>query len=326
MIKFFFSLLFAISTISHAEAPPVSVKGQQGSKLLPKWNFQLPNNQATNLGGIDALLETGNENQLANPGFEAATTMQGWTLGTGVTQTSVLAGGFTFPGGGKKTPILNLASVASGATVLSQSITQVNPGLYAGNTYIATIWIQQTTNFYSLCGMIDATEQNCTAIPHAVGTADLQRVSVLITPTTATQTITLKIKATGAVASDTIALDNAFLGVAPISGAGMTSSGSGEVLNRAYVSCNTTSLIFSQSGTWMSSAGAVSGGACTYNIAAGTYSLAPACTANFADASTVSTVSLNITTSTTGVTVRCTVNNSNCGAGWGIYLMCQGPK
>jgi len=80
----FFAILM-IATMAKAQTPPpVSVKGQGSStKLLPKWNLQVPNNQATNLGGIDALIETGNSNILVNPSFEHATADTGWTLSAG---------------------------------------------------------------------------------------------------------------------------------------------------------------------------------------------------------------------------------------------------
>lgn len=77
-MKFLSTILAALLTVTALAQtpPPVSLKGQTGTKLLPKWNLQVPYNQATNLGGIDALIETGNENLLSNPGFEAATFTQ----------------------------------------------------------------------------------------------------------------------------------------------------------------------------------------------------------------------------------------------------------
>lgn len=86
MIRHLISIVFYFwSTIAVAAPPPVSIKGQNGSKMLPKWNLQVPGNQATNLGGIDALIETGNKNILQNPGFEAIDPTQGWSLASGVT-------------------------------------------------------------------------------------------------------------------------------------------------------------------------------------------------------------------------------------------------
>ena len=61
---------------------PYGVKGQNQSTIYPNVN-QVPNNQVTNLGGINALFETGNSNILANPSFEHTTTASSWTTSSG---------------------------------------------------------------------------------------------------------------------------------------------------------------------------------------------------------------------------------------------------
>jgi hypothetical protein len=76
--------LFLFSQISIAADPPASIKGQSGTKQIPKWNLQVPFNQATNLGGIDSLIETGNMNLLADPGMEAPNTSS-WVADGGAT-------------------------------------------------------------------------------------------------------------------------------------------------------------------------------------------------------------------------------------------------
>lgn|GEM_PF-2476553 len=70
---------FLLSTQSFAGLPPTSVRGQSDSSDKVKFNLQAPNNQMTDLGGIKALVETGNDNLLKNPGFEASTVDTGWT-------------------------------------------------------------------------------------------------------------------------------------------------------------------------------------------------------------------------------------------------------
>jgi len=74
-----------------AQSAPPSIKGQSSARQLPKPNLQVPFNQATNLGGLDALIETGNDNLLANPGFEASTATSGWTASGGPVSTLTLA-------------------------------------------------------------------------------------------------------------------------------------------------------------------------------------------------------------------------------------------
>jgi hypothetical protein len=80
MLSTILALMMSLTALAQTP-PPVSLKGQAGTKLLPKWNLQVPNNQATNLGGIDALIETGNDNLLANPNFEHSTVANSWTSG-----------------------------------------------------------------------------------------------------------------------------------------------------------------------------------------------------------------------------------------------------
>lgn len=104
----FLSLLLAFlltaTTVVAQTPPPVSIKGQESTtKLLPKWNLQVPNKTATNVGGIDALIETGNKNLLDNSSFEHSTFDTGWTC-TGITpvkETTVMA-----PGAGKTGVVL----------------------------------------------------------------------------------------------------------------------------------------------------------------------------------------------------------------------------
>jgi hypothetical protein len=100
-VKPFLTLIisFILLVASHATAqtvsPPVKVKGQQATGYqVPKPNLQIPNKQATNLGGQDVLLETGNANLLDNPSFENFTSNSGWTLtaGTFVSDNSPIAG------------------------------------------------------------------------------------------------------------------------------------------------------------------------------------------------------------------------------------------
>jgi hypothetical protein len=70
--------------VALAGLPPTSLKGQAGSKATI-FNFQVPANQATKTGAVDALIETGSQNLLVNPGFEGSTVTTGWTVAGSVT-------------------------------------------------------------------------------------------------------------------------------------------------------------------------------------------------------------------------------------------------
>jgi hypothetical protein len=75
-ILFFILVLMALKADA---AAPYGIKGQGQAGTLYSNVHQFPNNQVTNLGGINALVETGNEDILANGSFEHSTYDTGWT-------------------------------------------------------------------------------------------------------------------------------------------------------------------------------------------------------------------------------------------------------
>jgi hypothetical protein len=87
-------LTFLCAITSYAVAP-YGIKGQQQAATLYSNVHQFPNNQVTNLGGINALVETGNTNILSNPSFEHSTFSTSWTnsAGTFTQETSVVIDG-----------------------------------------------------------------------------------------------------------------------------------------------------------------------------------------------------------------------------------------
>ena len=79
-----FVILFTLFYFFNALAvAPYGIKGQQQSATLYSNVHQFPNNQVTNLGGINALVETGNKNILSNPSFEHSTFSTSWTNSAG---------------------------------------------------------------------------------------------------------------------------------------------------------------------------------------------------------------------------------------------------
>jgi len=87
MKTFLLSLL--IATQAFAGLPPTTLKGQSDATAKTKFFYQVPHNQATDLGGVNTLIETGNQNLLPDPGFEAATTAYTYGgVGSGSTSTA----------------------------------------------------------------------------------------------------------------------------------------------------------------------------------------------------------------------------------------------
>jgi hypothetical protein len=71
-----FTLLYFLNALAVA---PYGFKGQNQSTTLYSNVLQAPNNLVTNLGGINGLMETGNNNILSNPSFEHLTFDSSWT-------------------------------------------------------------------------------------------------------------------------------------------------------------------------------------------------------------------------------------------------------
>lgn len=86
------ALFTLISQLAYANLPPTTIKGQSDASAKSKFGFQVPHSQATDLGGISSLIETGNTNILKNPGFESGST--NWSAAfTGSITTSLAASG-----------------------------------------------------------------------------------------------------------------------------------------------------------------------------------------------------------------------------------------
>lgn len=119
----------------------------------------------------------------------------------------------------------------------------------------------------------------------------------------------------------------------PLLTGSVTSQSTGlERIERAKLNCDSGSAITSQSGSWLSSIGNISGGACSLTIASGIFSAAPTCTATPNQAIGTFTAGVQVTvTSATAATVGCTYLNTgsstvnNCIAS-DFDIVCMGPR
>lgn len=163
-------MLIAHGCNCYAQLPPTTLKGQRDSTAPTTFNYQVPFNQSTRTSGTNALVETGNNNLLVNPGFESTTFSTGWT-----------ASGDTFDGTlppiigalyGLKTARIEFFSGAN-VTLTSQAVA-VPPALYAGNgeascTFLnqfsnTGVYVLEAYNGTSVIGSISI-EKNSTSIP-----------------------------------------------------------------------------------------------------------------------------------------------------------------
>jgi hypothetical protein len=156
------NILALLFTFAFAGPPPVSLKGQDGTKQIPKWNLQVPYNQATNLGGIDALIETDNGNFLSNGSFEGSTLGQGWTKDATVTY----AQGTLIRHQNKSVKFTTSGAMVSGTTLLTQSVTPIQS--LSGQNIEFTVLINSTAILvgtgnqgFKVCAMNGAVQVQC---------------------------------------------------------------------------------------------------------------------------------------------------------------------
>lgn len=113
---------------SFGALPPTQVKGQSDTSGKVKFTFQAPFYQQTDLGGVNALIETGNTNILKDPGFESSTATTNWTASGGATTavTTTTAN----VGSGKQAYDWDSNSASQ---TLTSSLTTLPAGLYGRN-------------------------------------------------------------------------------------------------------------------------------------------------------------------------------------------------
>lgn len=191
-------LFVLVSFASFAGDPPVSLKGQAGSKMAPKWNLHVPNQQATSLGGIDALIETGNENILANPGFEHSTATTSWTVSNGTASADTT----TNLAGAKG---LSISLSAVNGNVIEQS---VSCSKFANQNMEASLWVNTTATTVQACALADGTENNCST----VDSTGVWRQATLNFPAGAS-TCGVRLKTTSSTTA-TVKVDQAYVGLA----------------------------------------------------------------------------------------------------------------
>jgi len=190
-----------ICSTAHGAYPPTTIQGQSDATATTKFNFQVPNNQYTDLGGIKSLIETGNNNLLKNPGFEASTYSTSWTItnSTGAVDTTNEVQGL-------QGAALTLS--AQTGDIIRQSVAPSN-NLESQN-FEASCRIKTSLTSVQLCGLVSNTEQTCQ-------TVSPNNVSGLVTAnfisTGGGATVGVKVKATST-ETGTIYVDDCYVGQA----------------------------------------------------------------------------------------------------------------
>jgi len=104
-------------------------------------------------------------------------------------------------------------------------------------------------------------------------------------------------------------------------------SGGNERIERAIISCTTSSSVVSQSGNWISSISNYSSGTCTITVNTGVFSSAPTCTASVQSNTPAPLVFAIGGASNTSIPLVCSNGSGGaCSAPYGINVICMGPR
>lgn len=200
----FFSIFVNSCTPALAADPPVSMKGQsQTAPIRPAWNIVVPYNQATNLGGQQGLVETGNLNILSNPGFEGPTAQTGWTISNGTASndtTNELTGA----------QALSVSLSAVNGTVFQQN--QTDCGKLGSQNLTASIYCKTSSSNFQACSLVNNAEVACSAINNTDIYAPYLNTMIGVSG----QSCGIRVK-TIASTTDTIECDEARVGISELS-------------------------------------------------------------------------------------------------------------
>lgn len=221
---FFFLFCLAWSLSAFAGDPPVTLKSLGGQKSVYKYNLTVPNNQITLLGGLDGMIETGNNNWLIDPGFEGGT-LSTANVVAGSVVASLTGSSFFL---GKKAG--QFVTTSTNGEVYRQTVPQT--GIYVGTSGYANLEIYAyVANPNAMPLQICAgtyngatfTDSQCAALSLTGGFQRTPSVYVIVTPSLGTDVVGYRIKTTSS-SSNTLYVDNAYLGPASFAGLGATSA------------------------------------------------------------------------------------------------------
>lgn len=317
-MRFYLSLLFVFLYISSTLAA-VTVK--QGSSYLSAERLSAPNSQITKLSDKSYLIETGSQNWLSNPDFEAST-ITGWTSGgTGAALssevTNVVSGSKALNvtwGSGTYT---NDESAYSNLLTYGKDLTGVN--------IQGSIWIRNTNGYSGISVCLNRVSSG--------GTLEQQSCTSLKTDNTwykytnyvpggsSTAQYYLGFYKTGTVSvgsPQTIYADNAYLGLERDLTAGTTPNTYSAIVNSAG---NVTALGGSQD--WITASCTISPtGTFTCPVKSGLFSVGPSCVATLQGSSSADQTVARVTAASTTSVVVNTTTGAGTGANIAFNLVC----
>jgi hypothetical protein len=297
LITLLFTLLFWFNAVAVA---PYGIKGQSQSGTLYSNVHQFPNNQVTNMGGINALVETGNKNILVNPSFEHSTFSTGWTSGAGSFSQNL-----TVEIDGLKAAEVTLSAQA---LAITQDSTLYAAQFADGVQGLASIRVKTSLSGIKVCsrqaGVTSTT--NCVNV-QGNGKWGLYKVPMILGATSNG----ISIASTGLV-SGTIYIDDAFVGGASLTQE-MNACNSPSCETEFSAKIGSTGTVTEENIDWINSnASNPSTGNYTITFNTNLFTVAPNCTATVWQPSGTRDRLLTITSiSSTQVLIQTSVGNGS---------------
>jgi len=282
------ALIITWSFAVQAGLPPTTLSGQSSATKPTTFTFKAPYSQATQISGIESLIETGDENMLVDPGMESSG-VAAYTCTVGTCTKTTVSGEFS---SGKQALKVALSSQA-----MNVSQTVNTPLGIQKQGYVRVLYrVPAAMADFQICSIVNSAEQTCVPTNNLIKDDTFRSIEIPLTFNATNAGI--KFKTTTAYSG------NAFFDAAVVAqGLGTQNL----MLDNVYSANVTTTsgVIANQSKTFIASCTAANPTVCTFTT--GVFTTAPNCwTTNYsagpyvANIGTINSSSVSITTMTGG--------------------------
>ena len=308
--------LFLAANVALAGLPPTTLSGQAAATTPTTFKFKAPKNQSTVVSGIESLIETGNANELKNPGFEGGTTS--WTASGGTFTATTTAGEFI---SGSKSGSWDSSSASQ--TLTSDAIT-IPQGLKGVAAVVS-------------CRVLTPSGTSTHTIAAYDGSSNLASASVTSSTTVTRATVNFTAPSSGTVAirftsvnanEPELEIDDCYLGVSEgfiPDHVGTVTIGASAAVRIESANVSGATVTEGSGSDWINGSAAQSGSSNsirTITFNAGKFTTAPHClvtvTPGFEGG-------IQTAPSTTSVAVQTRDSNGNAADG-AFYIMCMGLR
>lgn len=167
------ALIITWSFAAQAGLPPTTLSGQNSFSKPTTFGTQVPYSQATLLGGINSLIETGNENMLVDPGMESAD-VSAYTCTSGTCTKTSTSGEFS---SGKQA-----LKVALSAQAMNVSQTVNTPLGIQKQGYVRVLYrVPATMADFQICSIVNSAEQTCVPTNNLVKDDTFRSIEIPLT-------------------------------------------------------------------------------------------------------------------------------------------------